>query len=117
MLPFTHEEFIAVFRVYNTAIWPAQVVAYLVGATVVLLLMHPTPWADRNIAAILGLMWLWTGLAARQVLLDRLPQGVRNAAEDRHLPRLAAHRSRRRRAARRGARRLRGPGALQRLAS
>ena len=63
MLPFTHETFIDVFRVYNTAIWPAQVAAYLLGATVVLLLMHPPPWADRTIAAILGLMWLWTGLA------------------------------------------------------
>ena len=44
-------------------------------------------------------------------------QGIRRAAEDRHLPRLAARRSRRRRAARRGARRLRGPGAWPRLAS
>jgi hypothetical protein len=63
MLPFTHEAFIDVFRVYNTAIWPAQVVAYLLGATVLLLLLRPTPRAGRAIAAILGLMWLWTGLA------------------------------------------------------
>ena len=57
MLPFTHEAFIDVFSVYNTAIWPAQVVAYLLGATVLLLLLHPAPWADRAIAAILGLKW------------------------------------------------------------
>ena len=63
MLPFTHEAFIDVFSVYNTAIWPAQVVAYLLGATVLLLLLRPTPRAGRAIAAILGLMWLWTGLA------------------------------------------------------
>ena len=43
MLPFTHEAFIAVFRVYNVAIWPAQVVAYLLGATILLLLLRPTP--------------------------------------------------------------------------
>ena len=67
MLPFTHEAFIDVFRVYNTAIWPAQVVAYLLGATVVLLLLRSTPWAGRAIAAILGLMWLWTGLAYHAV--------------------------------------------------
>ena len=45
MLPFTHEAFIDVFRVYNTAIWPAQVAAYPLGATVLLLLMRPTPRA------------------------------------------------------------------------
>ena len=42
MLPFTHETFIDVFRVYNTAIWPAQVVAYLLGATILLLVLRPT---------------------------------------------------------------------------
>ena len=50
MLPFTHEAFIDVFRVYNTAIWPAQVVAYLLGATILLLLLRPTPWAGRAIS-------------------------------------------------------------------
>jgi hypothetical protein len=63
MLPFTHDAFIDVFRVYNTAIWPTQVVAYLLGATVLLLLLRPMPRAGRAVAAILGLMWLWTGVA------------------------------------------------------
>jgi hypothetical protein len=67
MLPFTHDAFIDVFRVYNAAIWPAQVAAYLLGATVLLLLIRPTPWAGSAIAAILGLMWLWTGLAYHAV--------------------------------------------------
>jgi hypothetical protein len=67
MLPFTHDAFIDVFRIYNAAIWPAQVVAYVLGATVLLLLMRPKPWASRAIAAILGLMWLWTGLAYHAV--------------------------------------------------
>jgi hypothetical protein len=31
LLPFTHDAFIDVFRVYSAAIWPAQVVAYLLG--------------------------------------------------------------------------------------
>jgi hypothetical protein len=67
MLPFTHEAFIAVFRVYNTAIWPAQIVAYLLGGTILLLVLRSTPWAGGAIAAILGLMWLWTGLAYHAV--------------------------------------------------
>jgi hypothetical protein len=67
MLPFTHEEFIAVFRVYNTAIWPAQIVAYLLGGTILLLVLRLTPWAGGAIATILGLKWLWTGLAYHAV--------------------------------------------------
>ena len=30
-IPFTVEQFFDVFRTYNVAIWPAQVVAYLMG--------------------------------------------------------------------------------------
>ncbi|PDT76314.1 DUF6064 family protein [Bradyrhizobium sp. C9] len=63
MLPFTPEQFLAVFTRYNAAIWPAQVVAYLLGSLVVLLLFRMSLWSDRVIAAILALMWAWTGLA------------------------------------------------------
>ena len=63
MLPFGHDAFIDVFRAYNTAIWPAQIAAYALGATILLLLIRPTPLGGKAVAAILGLMWLWTGLA------------------------------------------------------
>jgi uncharacterized protein DUF6064 len=63
MLPFTPEQFVAVFTRYNTAIWPAQVVAYLLGSLAVILLFRRKLWSDRIIAAILALMWAWTGFA------------------------------------------------------
>ena len=63
MLPFGHDAFIDVFRAYNTAIWPAQIAAYALGATILLLLIRPTPLGGKAVAAILALMWLWTGLA------------------------------------------------------
>jgi hypothetical protein len=31
MLPFTHAQFVAVFAAYNTAVWPAQLVAGALG--------------------------------------------------------------------------------------
>jgi hypothetical protein len=62
MLPFGHDAFIDVFRAYNTAIWPAQIAAYALGATILLLLIRPAPLGGKAVAAILGLMWLWTGL-------------------------------------------------------
>jgi uncharacterized protein DUF6064 len=63
MLPFTSEQFVAVFTRYNAGIWPAQVVAYLLGGVVVLLLVWRGSWSDRIIAAILASMWAWTGFA------------------------------------------------------
>jgi Family of unknown function (DUF6064) len=61
MLPFTPEQFLAVFVNYNNAIWPIQIAAYLFGGIAVALLFRKTRDADRVIAGILAVMWLWTG--------------------------------------------------------
>ncbi len=39
-LPFTVEQFFSVFGSYNTAIWPVQIIAYLLGACAVALALH-----------------------------------------------------------------------------
>lgn len=62
MLPFTPEQFLAVFVGYNNAIWPVQVAAYLLGGVAVVLLFRQTPGSDRAVAGILAAMWLWTGV-------------------------------------------------------
>lgn len=62
MLPFTTEQFLDVFAGYNTAIWPAPLVAELLGLSVVLLLLRRPPGAGRSISAILAVMWLLMGL-------------------------------------------------------
>ena len=63
MLPFTPEQFLSVFVNYNTAIWPIQVGAYLLGCSAIVLLLWKASHADRIIAGILAIMWLWTGIA------------------------------------------------------
>jgi hypothetical protein len=62
MLPFTLEQFLDVFAAYNTAIWPAQIVAYLLGAIAVAALLRPGRASDRVVSAVLGMMWLCTGV-------------------------------------------------------
>jgi uncharacterized protein DUF6064 len=62
MLPFTVEQFIAVFKAYNNAIWPAQIGAYLLGGLAVIFLFIESNRSDRIIAVILATMWAWTGL-------------------------------------------------------
>ncbi len=72
MLPFTIEQFLSVFAAYNAAIWPAQIVAYLVGAAAVALIFTKSGWSDRAIAFALALMWLWTGIAYHGIFFSAI---------------------------------------------
>jgi hypothetical protein len=63
MLPFTQREFFALFGAYNTAIWPAIVMAYALGAAVVVLMFRPGPRVNDAIVGALAAMWAWTGVA------------------------------------------------------
>jgi len=60
-LPFTVEEFLGVFQSYNLAVWPVQIIAYLVGAFALYLAIKQPKYKDRIIAVVLSLMWLWNG--------------------------------------------------------
>jgi hypothetical protein len=61
LLPFSTEAFFAVFEQYNLAIWPAQVLAYILGLAVVVLMLKPVRHGDRVIAAILAVAWIGMG--------------------------------------------------------
>ncbi|HZP20142.1 MAG TPA: DUF6064 family protein [Bauldia sp.] len=63
MLPFSREAFLSVIVDYNQAIWPAQIVAYLVGLAAIGALVWRKPFSDRAIAGALAAMWLVTGAA------------------------------------------------------
>ncbi len=76
MLPFTPDQFLAIFANYNTAIWPIQIGAYLVGSIALALLFWKPPGADRAIAGILAVMWLWTGLVYHALFFS----AINNAA-------------------------------------
>ena len=56
-LPFSPQQFLTVFRDYNTAIWPIQIVAYLLGLVAVRLAIT----SGRGASQILSIFWLWTG--------------------------------------------------------
>lgn len=62
ILGLTLELMLAVFERYNLAIWPMQVIAYLLGIAAVFLAVKRTRYSSRVIAAILALYWLWTGI-------------------------------------------------------
>src|SRR5689334_7212478 len=72
MLPFTREQFLAVFAEYNRGVWPAQVIAYAIGFVIVALIGRRSARHDRWIAAALALMWGWTGVAYHVLYFVRI---------------------------------------------
>lgn len=62
MLPFTRDDFLANFAIYNEAIWPLQLLAFGLGAAALLTIFWRTALSDAIVTACLALMWLWTGV-------------------------------------------------------
>ena len=60
--PFTGESYFSLFEAYNDTIWPAQIVAYLLGLLVLFLALRPIVAGGRIALAILALFWLWNGI-------------------------------------------------------
>lgn len=64
MLPFTRADFVAVFVNFNRDLWPVQLAALVLGATIVAALLagDGARTNSRTIAAGLAAMWLVTGI-------------------------------------------------------
>lgn len=76
MLPFTRAQFLVVFVVYNEVVWPAQVLAYLLGLLMVVLILWPSAHRSRVIATGLAAMWLWTGVAYHGMNFSAISNGA-----------------------------------------
>src|SRR5689334_6714460 len=63
ILPFTPEQFFAVFRAYNEAMWPAQVFLLALALVAIGLIAVPQVWSGIAVSAILAFLWAWLGLA------------------------------------------------------
>jgi len=63
VLPFTVEQFFGVFRAYNQAVWPVQWVLVALALVALVMAARPNRWSNQVVAAILGGLWLWLGLA------------------------------------------------------
>ncbi len=61
-LPFTVEQFMAIFEKYNIAVWPMQIILVLIALSALFLSLRKFSYSDRFIGAILGFFWLWVGI-------------------------------------------------------
>lgn len=62
-LPFSIDQFYGVFRAYNTALWPAQVLLVVLALAAIVLVAAPRRWSGAGVSAILAVLWAWPGLA------------------------------------------------------
>ena len=62
-LPFTREQFDAVFVAYNEGVWPAPVVLTLLALGCLVLSRRHSPSRSRIVAIVLALLWVWVAVA------------------------------------------------------
>lgn len=62
MLPFTETQFFELFGRYNEAIWPAQLIAYCVGAATLLATQRRSRFLSVVTLVSLATLWAWTGV-------------------------------------------------------
>lgn len=71
-MPFTRDQFLTVFADYNAAVWPAQVLAYLLGLAIVLALRQAPGVRRRVVGPGLAAMWVWTGVVYHGVYFSAI---------------------------------------------
>ena len=71
-LPFTSEEFFQVFREYNEAVWPSQVLLSGLALVAVGLVFWRRQWSGVVISSILGFLWIWSALAYHLAFFVRI---------------------------------------------
>lgn len=57
-LLFSPRTYYRLFELYNLAIWPAQLIALMIGLVILVLLARPSPKTGALISAILALAWI-----------------------------------------------------------
>lgn len=62
-LPFTIQQFLDVFRKYNTAFYPIQILLLALAAYIIFLSVRSQRLSGKTITIILACLWIWMGAA------------------------------------------------------
>lgn len=71
-MPFTVEQFFAVFSRYNEAVWPAQAIAVIDAVIAIGAALHGGRRAGRLAAIVLAALWLWMGVVYHLQFFSRI---------------------------------------------
>lgn len=71
-LPFSLADFLNVFKTYNQAIFPLQIVFYLIAFLCIYLLFTENKNLNKIIGAVLSFFWLWMGTVYHIIFFSRI---------------------------------------------
>jgi hypothetical protein len=71
-MPFTVEQFYDVFRDYNEAVWPSQLLLIGLALTGVVLAIRSRSWSHAAVSGILAVLWVWLGIAYHLAFFARI---------------------------------------------
>lgn len=60
--PFTSDQFLEVFKNYNQAVFPMQMLFYFIGIFAIYFVLKPNLKSDKIISIVIAFLWLWMGL-------------------------------------------------------
>ncbi|HSK17957.1 MAG TPA: DUF6064 family protein [Longimicrobiales bacterium] len=60
--PFTTGQFLGVIGRYNAAVWPAQILFYLLAGLMIYWATRASRTADRQVSLLLAFFWAWMGI-------------------------------------------------------
>jgi hypothetical protein len=75
-MPFTVEQFMDIFGKYNVAVWPRQLLFYLIVILTLILAVKKTNYSDKVISAILSFFWLWMGVVYHLVYFTQISKAA-----------------------------------------
>ena len=79
-LPFTTNEFLQVFRDYNTKTWPAPLILPFVGLAGAWLLLSARASARRTALLLVAALWAWMAVAYHLAFFSRINPAARGFA-------------------------------------
>lgn len=71
-LPFSPEQFLEVFKKYNTTVFPAQIIFYTLAILIIPLSIKRNKYSGLIISAILSFFWLWMGVVYHLVFFSTI---------------------------------------------
>jgi len=60
--PFTIDDFLNVFKTYNEAVFPLQIIFYIIAVIGIYLIFKPQSNSNKYIVGILSFFWFWIGV-------------------------------------------------------
>ncbi|MBW6515703.1 MAG: hypothetical protein K0B81_03685 [Candidatus Cloacimonetes bacterium] len=75
-IPFSVDQFLSLFKIYNITVWPIQIFFYLVALLALFLTVKRSALTDKMISIIIAYFWLWMGVIFHLFFFTMINKGA-----------------------------------------